>query len=159
MKRTPLRRGQTRMKSRPRVKSKAQKLWDAEHDHCWICGRHVKSGNGWLETHHIVPTGLCPRGRDVPTNWFRACGRFEWNCHLLIESTPLVVPAALKKMCDRATFDLPVLVDLHGDAPGAVMLREVGTVIRRLRRKGFEDATPERAVELVKAEIRRATNV
>ena len=143
------------MRRRARPKSKAQKLWDAQWTYCWVCGQEIESGDGWLETHHIIPTGLCPRGRDVPTNWFRACGRDAWNCHYLIESTPLVVPAALKKLTDPETFDLAVLVDLAGMAPGAVTDAEVDAVIERLERAGFVDATPEVAIELVQSEVTR----
>ena len=146
------------MKSHPRPKQSAQRIWERQWTYCWICGAQYRSGDGALETHHIVPTGMCPRGRDVPTNWFRACGRYKRGCHFLIESTPLVVPAAIKSMINPDAFDLPMLLDLAGRASGAVTDDEVNAVIARLERNGFVDATPERAVNLIGAEIRRALN-
>jgi len=65
------------------------------------------------------------------------------------------VQAAVKKMCDPDTLDLPVLVNLSGGAPGAVTQDEVADMANRLEREGFVDATPEVAIELVAAEVRR----
>ena len=157
MRRTRLKQGTKRMKRRIPKKTDAQKLWEQQQCFCFVCG--YTSFRGWnLETHHIVRRRRSIAGKHDSANWLRVCNGLAFGCHERIDGAPLPVVLALKKIADEETYSLERLVELHGSAPGFVTQAEVDEVIARLRREGFEDATPERAIELVAAEIRRGQN-